>query len=235
MTVATIAVFPPVSPPEKPWKTPLKSRGKAVGKTIGGRPPRPAAFPHRIPPAAPCLFHRFPPPRKQLSAGALFFSTPCGKNRPLRPQRPVSHGAKGRRETVESGVEKRRPSRGLPEKQGKGAFFFQHFPQTIIIIISFLTFKKERKTMLYIRTAGDVEKTDRRKRKGTAPRKAAAASSRCGGCRQDGKPVAEERLRPAEKAGGGAGKRGRGAAWSKKSLFFSSTPSPSVRYGAFRG
>lgn len=71
--------------------------------------------------------------------------------------------------------------------------------------------------------------------KGTHRREAAAVSSRCGNGRRDGKPVAEERRGPAEKTGGGAGKRGRGAAWSKKSLFFSSTPSPSVRCGAFRG
>lgn len=78
--------------------------------------------------------------------------------------------------------------------------------------------------MLYIRTAGDVEKTHRRKRKGTHRREAAAVSSRCGNGRQDGKPAAEERRGPAEKAGGKAGKRGRGAAWSKKKLFFLQRP-----------
>lgn len=56
--------------------------------------------------------------------------------------------------------------------------------------------------------------------KGTHRRKAAAVSSRCGNGRQDGKPVAEERLRPAEKAVREAEKRGRGAAWSKKVCFF---------------
>lgn len=89
--------------------------------------------------------------------------------------------------------------------------------------------------MLYIRTAGDVEKTHRRKRKGTHQREAAAVSSRCGNGRQDGKPVAEERLRPAEKAGGGAGKRGRGVAWSKKSLFFLQRPHRQCATGHFGG
>lgn len=89
--------------------------------------------------------------------------------------------------------------------------------------------------MLYIRTAGDVEKTHRRKRKGTAPREAAAVSSRCGNGRRDGKPAEEERRGPAEKAGGGAGKRGRGAAWAKKSSFFLQRPHRQCAAGRFGG